>query len=250
MRKKVFLFNFIIVLLLFTGVMPNVIATNYRAGVSNNQELIWKCNECNAIKLNDILGTEWNDFGVFKNLGIGKKMKWQVNDININKTYIGINFSIWEWSSEDNWGIKDKDFLITYFVNPKDYPQSLNFSSYSSFVPFLLPIPVGEYLGGLSLNEWYDVDNRVLPTLNIEIGRDGVLPGLPSEIIKIITFYNDQGILNSYKLYTTGNVVIVDISLDYLPPYVIPTLMGLIIIFSLGIILFIFKKRRILKIDN
>ncbi|MFX0035414.1 MAG: hypothetical protein ACFE9I_07225 [Candidatus Hermodarchaeota archaeon] len=227
--------------------MPNAIATNYRAGVSKNQELIWKCNEFNAIKLDYILGNEWNDFGIFKNLNVGKKMKWQVNDININQTFIGINFSIWEWSSEESWGIKNKDFLMTYFVNPNDYPQNLNFSSYSSFVPFWFPVPVGEYLGGLSLIEWYDVDNRVLPTLNVEIERDEVLPGLPSEGIKIIAFYNDQGILNSYKLYTIGNVVILDISLDYLPPHVIPTLLGLLIIFSIGIILFLYKKRRILK---
>jgi hypothetical protein len=110
-------------------------------------------------------------------------------------------------------------------------------------VPFWLPIPVGEYLGGLNLSDEYNVDNRVLPTLNVEIGKNET--GFPSKDIKIIAIYNDQGILNSYKLYVKGNVVIIDISFDFLPFYVIPTLIGLTVIFSLGIILDITKKRKI-----
>jgi len=83
-----------------------------------------------------------------------------------------------------------------------------------------------------------------LPTLNVEINKDEILPGFPSKDIQIIAIYNDHGLLNSYKLYIKSNIVIVDISLDFLPFYVIPTLIGLTTIFSLSIIFYISKKRK------
>jgi hypothetical protein len=97
-------------------------------------------------------------------------------------------------------------------------------------------------MGNLELNEWYDVDNRVLPTLNVQIDKDEISLGFPLKKIKIIAIYNDQGVLNSYKLYITGNMVIIDISLQFLPNYVIPTLMGLIFGLFVGLGLFIYRK--------
>jgi len=114
-------------------------------------------------------------------------------------------------------------------------------------VPFLFPIPIGEYMGGLSLNEWYDVDNRVLPTMNVVIRKDELSPGFPSRDINIIAIYNDQGILSSYKLYIEGNIVIIDITFDFLPIYVIPALIGLVCILSLSTILYFVKKRKFVK---
>ena len=129
-----------------------------------------------------------------------------------------------------------------YLTNPSDYGKEFNFSSINSFTPFWFPIPVGEYMGGLNLNAWYDVDNRVLPTLNVDIPKDAILSGYPNKGIQIIAIYNDQGILSSYKLYTKGNVVIIDITLDFLPFYVIPTLTVLFTILSLGVIIYIIRK--------
>jgi hypothetical protein len=171
-------------------------------------------------------------------------MKWKINNIRINATFINLNLSVWEWTDENDWGLKDYNSNLHYFINPRDYSQNLNFSQYSSFVPFLFPVPIGDYLAGLSLNEWYDVDNRVLPTLNVEITKDEISPGVPFEGFKIIAIYNDQGILNSYKIYINMNVVILDIKFDFLPFYVIPTLIGLFSGFSIGIILYILKKKQ------
>ena len=171
-------------------------------------------------------------------------MKWEIVNIEINETIVKLNYSLWGWTSGSTWGAKDNDSQISFFSNPKDYTQKLNFSSETSLVPFWFPVPVGEYMGGLNLSQWYDVDNRVLPTLNVEIEKDTIFPGLPSEDIKIIAIYNDQGILNSYKLYTKGNVVILDIVFDFLPIYVIPTLIGLMCFFVLSIIIFVIKKRK------
>lgn len=244
MKHKIFFFNFFLFFLLIGSIISPVSAVEYRIGVHEDQELIWKCNVCNKINMDIIFGSDWDDSGIFNNLSQGKRMKWKINSVMFNKTNIKINFSIWEWTSENMWGVKDNDSELDYFVNPSDYSQKLNFSQYSSFVPFLFPVPIGEYIGGLTLIEWYDVDNRVLPTLNVEISKDEILPGFPSKDIQIIAIYNDQGLLNSYKLYIGSNVVIVDISLDFLPFYVIPTLIGLTVIISISIIFYIVKKRK------
>ncbi|NVM37615.1 MAG: hypothetical protein HWN81_18620 [Candidatus Lokiarchaeota archaeon] len=244
MKRKVVFLNFTLLFLLICSIISNVDATKYSMGVQNNQELIWKCNVCNQIEMDNIFGNDWDDSGIFENLSKGKRMKWRIGNIEVDETFIKLNFSMWRWTSRNIWGVKDKDSQIIFFSNPNDYTKDLYFSSYSSLVPFWFPVPVGEYMGGLKLNKWYDVDNRVLPTLNVEIEKDTILPGFPSKDIKIIAIYDDQGILNSYKLYTKGNVVIIEISFYSLPPYVIPTLIGLTIGLSLSIILYIFKKRR------
>ncbi|MFX1378319.1 MAG: hypothetical protein ACFFA4_04430 [Promethearchaeota archaeon] len=226
--------------------MSNIIsivnALDYGVGVSESQELIWTCKKCNQIEMNNIFGNEWKDSGVFKNLSAGKRMKWKINSIEVNQSFSKINISIWDWTSEKIWGIKDNDSEITYFFDTLES----NFTTYTSLVPFWFPVPVGEFIGSLELNNWYDVDNRVLPTLNVEIEKDEISLGFPLKRIKIIAIYNNQGILNSYKLYTTGNVVIIDISLEFLPIYVIPTLVGLLTALSVSIIIYLSKKRKLI----
>lgn len=240
LKKKIYIFKFFLFCLLISNIVSIVNALDYGVGVQEGQELIWKCNVCNKIEMNTIFGNDWNDSGTFKNISLGKRMKWKINSIELNQSLSRINYSIWEWSSEKIWGQKDNDSVITYFFESIES----NFTVYTSLVPFIFPVPVGEYMGKLELNEWYNVDNRVLPTLNVEIEKDAISPGFPLKKIKIIAIYTDQGILSSYKLYTTGNVVIIDVSLDFLPIYVVPTLIGLIIGLSLSLGLFICKKRR------
>ncbi len=238
------LLEFVFFLLLLANIISNVNAIDYRVGVNISQELIWKCNVSNQIEMDNIFGNDWDEFGIFENLSKGKRMKWKIDNIEVDETFIKLNFSIWGWTSRTTWGVKNNDSQIIFFSNPKNFTKDLNFSSYSSLVPFWFPVPVGEYMGELELNKWYDVDNRVLPTLNVEIEENAILPGFPSKDIKIIAIYNDQGILNSYKLYVEGNVVILDIVFDYLPIYVIPTFIGLMCFFVLTIIIFVIKKRK------
>ena len=60
----------------------------------------------------------------------------------------------------------------------------------------------------------YDVDTRVLPTLNVDINL--------SERISIISLYNSEGILSSLKFYTNGNVVMLDIEFEFFPSEFLP----------------------------
>jgi len=227
-----------------TTIISMVNANKFCTGVGIDDKLVWKCNVCKRSEMDAIFGTIWDDSGIFENISKGTKMKWEIIKSEVNETHIKIEFSIWMWTNEVDWGILDSNSTTVYLSNPSDYSEVLNFSNYKSLVPFWFPIPVGEYMGGLNLYKWYDVDNRVLPTLNVEIGKNEISPGNPTKNIKIIAIYNDNGALNSYKLYIKDNVVILDISLDYLPWYVIPTLIILSVIFSLGIIFYIIRKRK------
>ncbi|MFX0001711.1 MAG: hypothetical protein ACFE9Q_00640 [Candidatus Hodarchaeota archaeon] len=247
MKLKKIVLKFTLLLLLVSNLISNVAAINYNIGVQRDQELVWKCKLCNENEMDNIFGNNWDASGIFQNLSKGTKMKWKITDTEYNEIYLKINFSIWIWTSRKIWGDKDNDSQMIYFSNPKNYPQGWNFSNDTSFVPFWFPIPIGDYLASLSLNEWYDVDNRVLPTLNVEIKENAVLPGVPLKDIKIITIYNDQGILSSYKLYINENVVIIDIAFEFIPIYVIPTLIGLICVLTLSIIIYITKKRKFVK---
>jgi len=85
----------------------------------------------------------------------------------------------------------------------------------------------------------------VLTTLNVYIPKDGILTGYPNKDIKIIAIYNDRGILKTYKLYSKENRVIIDIALDFLPFYVIPSLIGLMVAFSIGFTFYIIKKKKL-----
>ena len=244
LKRKIFLISILTLLISNSLILTDVVGLEYRVGVNKNDELIWKCKVSNNLELNNLFGIGWDNTGIFNNISKGMKMRWKINNIELSETYIKLNFSMWTWNSRTIWGAKDNDSQIIYYSNPNDYSRELNFSNYLSLVPFWFPIPVGDYMGGLNLNDWYDVDNRVLPTINVEIEENAILPGFPSRDLKIIAIYNDQGILNSYKLYIKGNVVIIDIAYDFLPLYVIPTLIGLICVFVLGIIIFIIKKRK------
>ncbi len=241
MKEKRDFFKIFLFFLLISNMISFANALDYGVGVREDQELVWNCTVCNQIEMDTIFGSDWKDSGIFKNLSVGRRMKWKINSIEVNQSLSRINFDIWDWTSEKIWGPKDNISEMTYFFDSLES----NFTQYTSLIPFWFPVPVGEFIGNLELNEWYDVDNRVLPTLNVELEKDTISLGYPQKNIKIIAIYNDLGLLSSYKLYTDGNIVIVDISLNFLPVYVIPILIGLFLGISLGLGLYAYKKRRV-----
>jgi len=229
----------IALILIFMGSFTsNVIALDYSIGFRTDDQLIWKCNICNINKMNMLFGESWRDAGLFENLSQGKRMRWDVNTIEQNSTTLLASVNIWMWKNEESWGTLDNITESSYLKNPSQYPTNFNFSTYLPFVPFWLPVPIGDYLGEMKLSNFYDVDNRVLPTLNVQ-------PNIPTENVYIIAVYNLNGILSSYKLYITGNVVVIDISLDNIPLYVLPFTIGLISAFLIVIYLYVKRKRNI-----
>jgi len=245
-RRSLLLFFFLISILTF-GFISRGNAINYGIGINKNDELIWKCKVCNKGEMNKVFGNNWDNTGLFENMKKGAKMKWGIKNTVINESTIVIEINLWLWNNEENWSIKDGEFQIIYPSNPKTYDKDLNFTNYAFLVPFLFPVPVSEYLGNLKLDGWYDVDNRVLTTLNVEISKDLILPNYPSKVINIIAIYNERGILTSYKLYIRGNVVIVDISFDKIPFFVIPALVSLTVCLSIAAIIYILNRKILTK---
>lgn len=242
--KKRVIYTSIMLLFLFTlGFLPNVIANEYKNGIKTNDELIWICNVCDDNKMNVLFGEFWDEAGIFENLSANKRMKWSVNMVEENSTTLSALINIWMWRFEDSWGTQDYSSKFSYLKNPNLYPSGFNFTDVLPFIPFWLPVPVGEYLGEITLDDIYDVDNRVLPTLNVQIIKDSIRPNEPTETVYIIAVYNSNGILSSFKLYTSGNIVVVDISLESLPIFVIPSTIGLILTFLCAIVLYLKKKR-------
>jgi len=222
----------------------DTIALNYAFGFNSNEELVWKCNVCDINKMNNIFGENWSSTSLFENLSQGKKMKWHITTAEENSTSLIANISIWMWKNEENWGTYDYQIEFPYLKNPSQYASNYNLSLVIPFIPFWFPVPVGEYLGTLKLSNIYDVDNRVLPTLNVQMNKDFLQPNIPSERIFIIAIYSADGILSSYKLYTSGNAVVMDIGFESLPIYVLPSTLGLIGAFFVAIILYIKKQRK------
>ena len=242
--KKRDVYTSIMLLFLFTsGFSSNVIANEYQNGIKANDELIWYCHLCDDNKMDALFGEFWNEAGIFKDLKANSRMKWCVNMVEENSTTMSALISIWRWRIEDNWGSQDTSSKFSYLKNPNLYPSGFNFTKTLPFIPFWLPVPVGEYLGEISLGDIYDVDNRVLPTLNVQINKDSINSNEPTETVYFIAVYNSNGILSSYKLYTSGNVVVVDISLETLPILAISSTIGLILTFVFSIFLYIKKKR-------
>lgn len=242
--KKRDIYTSIILLFLFVlGFSSKVFAIEYQYGIKTNDELIWNCHVCDNNKMDALFGDYWNEAGIFENLSANKRMKWRVDILEENSTALSAIFSIWIWKFEDNWGTQDTSSNLSYLKNPSLYPEDFNFTDILPFIPFWLPVPVGEYLGEVAFADIYDIDNRVLPTINVQIIKDSIRPNEPTENVYFIAVYNGNGILSSFKLYTHGNVVVVDISLEGLPILAISSTIGLILTFVCAIVLYIKKQR-------
>ena len=243
-RNKNLYTSLTLIVIFIIGFTSDVVALNYSFGFIANEDLVWKCDICDINKMNDLFGENWSSTGLFENLGQGKRMRWQVNTTKLNSTSLSATFNIWVWKNEENWGSFDYISELSYLKDPSQYVSNYNLSIAIPFVPFWLPVPIGNYLGELKLNRIFDVDNRVLPTINVQVGRGFLEPSFPSEKVFIIAIYNSDGILSSFKLYTTGNVVVIDIRFESIPIYVIPSTIGLIGAFFIVIILYVKKKRK------
>lgn len=243
-KKRDILTSTILLLLFLLEFSSSAFAVEYQNGIITNEELIWICHICDDTKMDALFGEHWNETGIFENLSTNKRMKWRAIMVEENSTTLSSLFSIWMWKDEDGWGTQDNSSRLSYLKNTNLYPNGFNFTEAFPYVPFWLPSPVGEYLGTLRLDDIYDVDNRVLPTLNVQIIKGSINSNNPTETVYIIAVYNSNGILSSFKLYTSGNVVVVDISLENLPILAISSTIGLLVVFFCSIVLYLKKKRK------
>jgi len=244
MRNRNLYASVTLILIFVIGFTSDAVAQNYSFSFITNEDLVWKCEICDINKMNNLFGDNWSNSGLFENLSQGKRMKWQVNTTKVNSTSLSATFNIWVWKNEDNWGSYDYITEFSHLKDPSQYASNFNLTNALPFVPFWLPVPVSIYMGELKLNSIYDVDNRVLPTINVQFSKGILEPSFPSEKVFIIAIYNYNGILSSFKLYTSGNVVVIDIEFESIPIYVLPATLGLIGAFFIAIIIYVKKQRK------
>ena len=252
MRKYTISFQFLIIITILFGLtISHVFSFDYQAKMNENDSIIWKCNICNEEKINQIFGPSWRDeFEFLKEIEEGARMKWKIRDIandatkysEKTKNYEGavkISFEYWSWTMDD-WTHQSTIQQDSYFKNPNNHPDDYIFPDY---VPFWFPAPTREYLTELDpiLYDGYDVDITYLLTIACEIEAFDPMGGNPSEYIKIMSVYDDQGILSSYKLYLNNHFVVIDISLDSKFVYQLPVFISLVVLFSV-ITIYFYKK--------
>ena len=222
MKYKYFLVSYLLSLIIFIGLMPSARASNYKIGANEGDEFIWRCNICNKEELDNILGKEWNEEGLFEKLEEGARMRWIVRDTyddtklyssetKDNETVLTIEFVKWLWTYNEKWGDRDYVEELSHFKNPDDYSEDYIFFQ---FAPVWLPLPLGDYLKNIDLYKGYTIDARVLPSITCKIEKRDIYDEYPKELINIVAMYNDKGILTSYKLYIKDHQVLIDISLE------------------------------------
>jgi hypothetical protein len=209
-------------IIILIGLTPRARASDYEIGVDEGDVFIWNCNICDNVKLDEILGKEWDEIGFFEDIEQGTRMKWTIRDTDDdqkiyssetkdNETTYSIEFGKWIWTTNEEWGDNDKDEDSFLFKDPDDYSEDFIFPE---LAPIWLPVPIGDYLKNIDLYEGYTIDARVIDSITCEIERADIDEKYPKEDVKIVALYTDQGILKSYKFYIGDHVVILDISLE------------------------------------
>ena len=256
MKIKLLLLISMVFIGFIVSTTSNVVASNYDIGVEKGDSFTWKCNKCDKKKMEDLFGKNWdsNGTGLFEELKRGNQMKLTVKetdkDFKIynpsslkNEEFFSITFNKWIWTNDDTWGDYDYKDQITHYSDPKDYSDDLIFPNCA---PIWLPLPLDDYLKEIDLYEGYSIDtrSRTITAISCEIKKYDLKGDYPTEYINIHAIYNDQGILESYKLYIENHQIIIEIVLESnsIPPMIEFFIPVILVIFYLGIIYLMYKK--------
>ncbi|MFX0105629.1 MAG: hypothetical protein ACFE75_09070 [Candidatus Hodarchaeota archaeon] len=255
MNNKNKLLIIIVCTIIGLGLISRVRAIDYSAGIKEGRELIWICNIYQKQKMEQLFGNDWDkvNASIFKDLEEGAKMKWKITDIienamlysnktKNNESALSIKFDIWNWTKNVDWGPRDSQDERILFKNPLN---NLDHLIYPNFVPFWLPVPTGEYMKAMEpvLSSGYTIDGRVLLAITIELDKNELDGTYPTEYVKVLAMYNDEGILRSYKLYITDHFVMVDISLESNPILEIPLIIIIVVLSYFGLTIVLLKTK-------
>jgi hypothetical protein len=236
MRYKRVFFAILILSLLYCNMSIKSVFS-YNFGHQPSNELVWRCNICDTEKLYTIFGMNWSSSGFFEHIDQGKKMKWEIISLEKEEGKLNLTVNNWKWQSENTWANTTNQKSYWYYSNPSEYPNNYNLSKNFPYIKLWLPLPMSEYVSKLNLNQIYNIDDRVLFTIYIDVESDYISNNNPSQAINVIAIFNENGFLSIFKIYLQGNVVLLDISLEYIPIYAIPIVI-LIFGFLIGAILF------------
>ncbi len=138
-----------------------------------DSEVIWVCSVCDESEMSDIFDPEddferdtpdWNDYGFWKNIEQGAKMRWYIKDLEEESEYLyrdvfKLKFKLWKWTMDAEWGRADEEDAFTYvytdptylgedieLLMPYDYtPPSITNDKHSTFFDEYIEISDGMY---------------------------------------------------------------------------------------------------------
>ena len=169
-------------------------------------------------------------------------LSWNILNRENDGTFLNLTIRKWDWGYGciPGWPANESYW---YYIDPNQYPDNYNFSEIFPFINWWLPQPMSDYVSKLNLNQIYDVDDRVLFTINVNIHQNYISKGFPSKMVNIIAIYDDNGFLSLLKVSLPGNIVLLDIRSTVIPSYTIPIIISLFIAL-IGFLILYFKKIR------
>ena len=244
-KYKRILFGILVLSLFFCNITIKPVLS-YNFGHQPSNELIWRCNICKTQELYSIFGMNWSSSGFFEHIDQGKMMRWEILSLEKEGGILNLTVNTWKWQDENTWGNSTEQKSYWYYSNPSEYPKNYNLSNSLPFINLWLPLPMSEYVSNLNLSQIYDIDDRVLFTIYIHVDKDYISNHSPSQAINAIAIFNENGFLETFKIYLQGNVVLLSISLEYIPIYEIPTIIFIFgfLISAILVYFFYLKPRR------
>ena len=100
-----------------------------------NFEVVWVCSVCDESEMSDIFDPEdfykrdtpdWNDYGFWKDIEQGAKMRWYIKDVKEESEYLyrdafKLKFKLWKWTINTEWGNPDEKEAFTYVYSDPKY---------------------------------------------------------------------------------------------------------------------------------
>ncbi len=225
--------------------------SEFEFDLAQNDEIIWVCNKCDKIELETIFEKNWSSIGWFQNIEEGKKLKLNIVEISTFEQYtsnrlVTRDLRVIFNGNLDNSYFFHTSYIFSLFPNPNltfDYAQDI----IHTMIIFFFPTPIGEFINRLPPYPNRDVDTRVLPTINQKFPPNSLISNLPQTHIESISIYNDNGILSSFKMYTPGFNVFLELTLYYPPPSISPLTFLLLSVIIATIGFYIYSEKKTIK---
>ncbi|MHA1282573.1 MAG: hypothetical protein ACTSQP_08710 [Promethearchaeota archaeon] len=231
-------------------------ATSYEIKAEEDKDYIWTLNTLDENDMADLFGDDWDDDDFWRHSEQGARMKIEISKIEDKEPYpydtdydaFLIVYDIWYFDDYegDKWGDEDvQDVPIYSLMDPSDYEEIYGKDAKMTFTQygFFWPVDTASYWDEINWKDNVDIDGSKATIL---YDKGDYVFGSPCEEDCILeASVNGDGILSDIKLLNDKDKVIVEFTLNAIPGYEITLLIGIIIIFSIGLIYIGMKKRKI-----
>ena len=252
MKTKYFLLGLILShIILFSTIAQVKADSSYSLGIKKGTEIILEVQIFDEDGLEDVFD-EYDDAIPEDADEVGMKNKIIVRevdkdaeiDLGILGDYdaFGIEADIWEWTDEEfDEEPDEEEFEIVWFQDPEDINDAYDVVggyAYDIIMPFA-PISVEKFLD--KIDEWKEDDHEEWKTKDNMVIHDSIFD--EETFVEIFTYDTETGYLIEFKILDEDGAIIYQYGLsEIIPGYEIPLILGIIGIFTIGLI-YIMKKR-------